>query len=291
MDRRAQIEAQDGTPPREPWRRMLPGLLTLVIHAIILALLPGLVMPPVTSVPPPILIDLHPLPPEARHTPKAPADAGLEPETAGGMHAMSPEPQDGQAPLRKSAPGSNLHPQKPQGANPFSPSPSPALPAPPSANQANQANDVLPLPRAPKPMPAIGKPALPAPQPAPPVAPKPSPQPPSPVKPQQIPPSAPSAKPAPSKPTQQPGGSPAKPRAGSDKPAQPKSGGGQSTQPSAPGNAKPAPETSHPAAGRRANRGTVAATRRARPRFPRPRGGPPPTSARRRCPPVRARAS
>jgi outer membrane biosynthesis protein TonB len=89
---------------------------SLLAHAILLLMFPGIAIPHVK--PPVLLIELSPeiSAKRARHEPASRPVQGLEPEVPGGIGARSLEPQDGQAAVRKSAPGSNLSPARPTGA-------------------------------------------------------------------------------------------------------------------------------------------------------------------------------
>jgi hypothetical protein len=105
--------------PRLKQRDLALGLGSLLVHVLLLVLLPGLAVP--KAQPAPLLIHLiQPDKPEpAEVTPPEPASKpllGLDTEVPGGMGARSLEPQDGQAAVRRSSPGSNPHPKKPAGA-------------------------------------------------------------------------------------------------------------------------------------------------------------------------------
>lgn len=107
-----------GSMQRESERRSNAALAlaSLVAHLLLLLLFPGVVLPPAT--PPTLVIRLSQPSPDrtARIADSSKPIQGLEPQVPGGLGARSLDPQDGQAAVRQSAPGSNPHPSRPAGA-------------------------------------------------------------------------------------------------------------------------------------------------------------------------------
>lgn len=107
-----------GAERRENERRSNAALAgaSLLFHLALLMLFPGLAMPQIK--PPVLLIELSPnsaIRP-VRVDPASKQLLGLDHEVPAGMGARSLDPQDGQAAVRQSAPGSNMNPQRPAGA-------------------------------------------------------------------------------------------------------------------------------------------------------------------------------